>query len=58
MTGLAWAALYQSFAAFAFEARKYRFYVREVGEMEDSLFEMCPFPKSYKIEKNKEEDAK
>ena len=48
MNGLAWTELYNKFAAFAYVARRQGFYVGQVQEMEYSLFEMCPFPKTYR----------
>ena len=48
MNGLAWTELYNKFAAFAYAARRQGFYVKQVQEMEYSLFEMCPFPRNYK----------
>ncbi len=47
MNGLAWTELYNKFAAFAYVARRQGFYVGQVQEMEYSLFEMCPYPRSY-----------
>jgi hypothetical protein len=48
MNGLAWTELYNKFAEFAYAARRQGFYVGQVQEMEYSLFEMCPFPRSYR----------
>lgn len=48
MNGLAWTELYNKFAAFAYVARQQGFYVKQVQEMEYSLFEMCPFSRNYK----------
>lgn len=48
MNGLAWTELYDRFAQFAYVARKQGFYVGQIQEMEYSLFEMCPFPRSYR----------
>ena len=54
MNGLAWKELYDAFAAFAYIARRQGFYVGDVQKMEHSLFDMCPFPKSYKPNWRKE----
>lgn len=51
MNGLAWTELYDKFAEFAYVARKQGFYVGQVQQMEYSLFEMCPFPRSYRPDK-------
>lgn len=48
MNGLAWKELYDKFAAFAYTARRQGFYVNQIQEMEYSLFEMCPFPRTYR----------
>lgn len=48
MNGLAWMELYDKFAAFAYTARRQGFYVNQIQEMEYSLFEMCPFPRTYR----------
>lgn len=48
MNGLEWIELYEKFAAFAYVARRKDFYVKQVQEMEYSLFEMCPFPRKYR----------
>ena len=48
MNGLAWTELYNAFSKFAYVARKQHFYDQAVQEMEYSLFDMCPFPKSYR----------
>lgn len=50
MTGLGWSMLYSAFAKFAYAARRYRFYLKELDEMEESLFEMCPYPRRYRKE--------
>ena len=51
MNGLAWSELYDKFAAFAYVARRHGFYMGQVRDMENSLFEMCPFPRDYKPDK-------
>ena len=48
MNGLAWKELYDKFAAFAYTARRQGVYVNQIQEMEYSLFEMCPFPRTYR----------
>ena len=48
MNGLAWTELHEKFAEFAYVARRQGFYVGQIQEMEYSLFEMCPFPRSYR----------
>ncbi len=58
MTGLAWTTLYNAFADFAYEARRHRFYMSQIDEMEDSLFEMCPFPKRFRIGNEKKGEQK
>ena len=50
MNGLAWTELYNKFAAFAYVARRQGFYVNQIQEMEYSLFEMCPFPRNYRLD--------
>lgn len=47
MNALAWKELYDKFSEFAYVARKQGFYVGWIQEMEYSLFDMCPFPRSY-----------
>ena len=39
-----WIEFYQRFASFCAMARQYKFYMEEVDKMEQSLWEMCPFP--------------
>jgi hypothetical protein len=51
MNGLAWKELYDKFSAFAYVAKRQGFYVKSVQEMEYSLFEMCPYPRSYRVDK-------
>jgi len=61
MTWLGWSMLYKAFAGFAHEARRYRFYLKEIDDMEESLFEMCPYPRSYRkniAEKASRKDGK
>jgi hypothetical protein len=48
MNALAWRELYDKFVEFAYVARKQGFYVGQVQEMEYSLFDMCPYPRSYR----------
>lgn len=52
MNGLAWKELYDKFAAFAYVARRQGFYTKTLQDMEYSLFEMCPYPRSYKPNNN------
>lgn len=54
MNGLAWKELYDAFASFAYIARRQGFYIGWLEEMEHSLFDMCPYPKSYKPNWRKE----
>ena len=49
-----WTEFYNKFSAFANMARQYHFYDKEVQEMEYSLFEMCPLPKSWKANNKKQ----
>ena len=51
MNGLAWKELYDAFAAFAYVARRYGFYTEALKNMEHSLFDMCPFPCSFRPNK-------
>lgn len=48
-----WIDFYQRFASFAAMAREYDFYVDEVGKMEQSMWEICPLPLSYRPEYKK-----
>lgn len=59
MTGEAWKTLYKSFMTFAYEARRHMFYLRQVDEMENRLFEICPFPRRFRgVGEKRKEDAR
>jgi hypothetical protein len=45
-----WIEFYNRFAPFAAMARQYGFYNKEVDKMEQSFWEMCPFPLTYRPE--------
>jgi hypothetical protein len=45
-----WIDFYTRFASFAAMARQYGFYNEEVDKMEQSFWEMCPFPLTYRPE--------
>ena len=51
MNALAWQELYEAFAAFAYIARRQGFYVGALDKMEHSLFDMCPYPRSFRPNK-------
>ena len=48
-----WIDFYTRFAAFAAMAREYWFYKEEVDKMEQSFWEMCPLPHSYRADYRK-----
>lgn len=54
MNCLAWCELHSKFAAFATEARQHGFYLDEIQRMDQSLYEMSPFPEP--IHNPKEEE--
>ncbi len=58
MNGLAWKELYDKFAAFAYIAKRQGFYNRTIGDMEQSLFDMCPYPRSYRPDNRKGADRR
>ena len=43
-----WIDFYSRFAPFCAMARQYKFYVEEVDKMEQSFWDMCPLPHSYR----------
>lgn len=48
-----WIDFYNRFAPFAAMARQYSFYKKEVDDMEQSFWDMCPLPHSYKSDYKK-----
>lgn len=51
MNALTWKELYDKFAAFASIARRQQFYINQIKDMEHSLFDMCPYPRTCKKDK-------